>query len=108
MLFANSIEAEGVIVQLKDWNNNQGVEFDILQDVFPSRIPKSTDFIDDVSVETKIMSISALVLFVSVAIQVDASFDVRDSSGELLAVHDGCILIETSNSDFKNSWVSDY
>jgi hypothetical protein len=104
-LFENAIRSQGVSATLKDWNNDHGVEFDMLQSVFPSQIPRTQEFNSQPhqACTGKFHSLSSLTLFVATAIQVDASFDIEDGHGESLSVHDTCIQIETLNRAFIES-----
>ena len=89
-----------VTVKLQEWNNNCGVEFDMLQKLFPAKIPLAGELQFSNELPTaEFTKLSELVLFCCIACQVDASFQVSSDLGECFSVHDGCIQIETGRFD---------
>lgn len=94
-LFAKENGRVSATVSLTDWNNDNGVEFDALQRVFPCMIPLSDSDNLPANPVVLIEKLPELVLFVVTAIQVDASFSVascRDDAN--LFCKDGELEIE--------------
>lgn len=109
LLFDDSLRQEGVTVKLSDWNNNHGVEFEILQSVFPVKIPKVIVGQGEIQLPVATFSsFNSLIHFASVALQVDAYFSMYNSFGDELFVHDARIEINTEKDVAQYPWLTEY